>query len=198
MIRTHPTMDQIHDCLPEDLRRQPTADLRAIIEATDLVALIGESLTLRKAGHDFEARCPFHDEKSPSFTVSREKQFYHCFGCGAHGDALDWMQQHERMNFRQALEALAGRALIIVQQDRGETRKRRAVAMQAEIEAAAWPEVLILEQAMGERVSYRGIDAQTRARYPHIHAVPNGPGERERLAAKRLAVALWAIYGAKA
>jgi DNA primase len=60
-------------------------------ERTDLAALIGRKVKLEKAGREHKGCCPFHSEKTPSFTVNDEKGFYHCFGCGAHGDAIRWL-----------------------------------------------------------------------------------------------------------
>ncbi|WP_334182300.1 DNA primase [Novosphingobium sp.] len=75
-----------------------------------LSALIGRSTRLQKAGREFKACCPFHNEKSPSFTVNDEKGFYHCFGCGAHGDAIRWMTDHQGLSFMDAVKELAAEA----------------------------------------------------------------------------------------
>ncbi|EIZ80133.1 DNA primase [Novosphingobium sp. Rr 2-17] len=72
-----------------------------------LSALIGRSTRLTKAGREYKACCPFHNEKSPSFTVNDEKGFYHCFGCGAHGDAIRWMTDHQGLAFMDAVKELA-------------------------------------------------------------------------------------------
>jgi DNA primase len=77
---------------------------------TTLSALIGRSTRLTKAGREFKACCPFHNEKSPSFTVNDEKGFYHCFGCGAHGDAIRWMTDHQGLSFMDAVKELAAEA----------------------------------------------------------------------------------------
>ena len=69
----------------------PQEFIDEVVARTDLVALIDRRVPLKKAGKDFAARCPFHDEKTPSFTVSADKQFYHCFGCGAHGNAIGFL-----------------------------------------------------------------------------------------------------------
>lgn len=66
--------------------------------------VVGARVQLRKAGHEFTACCPFHDERSASFTVSTTKRFYHCFGCGAHGDAIKFLQDHDGLAFRDALQ----------------------------------------------------------------------------------------------
>jgi DNA primase len=75
-----------------------------------LSALIGRSTRLQKAGREFKACCPFHNEKTPSFTVNDEKGFYHCFGCGAHGDAIRWMTDHQGLSFMDAVKELAAEA----------------------------------------------------------------------------------------
>jgi DNA primase len=83
-----------------------------IKEATDLVALIESYLPLRPRGSVLVALCPFHQEKSPSFTVSRDKQFYRCYGCGKFGDVFDWMMERDGLDFREAMTVLAERAGI--------------------------------------------------------------------------------------
>ena len=75
-----------------------------------LSGVIGRTTRLTKAGHEFKACCPFHNEKSPSFTVSDQKGFYHCFGCGAHGDAIRWLTDQRGMGFMDAVKELAAEA----------------------------------------------------------------------------------------
>ena len=72
-----------------------------------LSGLISRTTRLTKAGHEFKACCPFHNEKSPSFTVNDVKGFYHCFGCGAHGDAIRWMTDQRGLSFMDAVKELA-------------------------------------------------------------------------------------------
>ncbi|WP_432200524.1 DNA primase [Erythrobacter sp. W53] len=79
-------------------------ELRARIT---LSTLIGRTVRVQKAGREFKACCPFHDEKTPSFTINDAKGFYHCFGCGAHGDAIRWMTDHQGMGFMDAVKDLA-------------------------------------------------------------------------------------------
>ena len=79
-----------------------------LIARADIVELIGRRVPLKKAGREFQACCPFHSEKTPSFTVSPTKQFYHCFGCGAHGTALGFLMEYDRLSFPEAVEELAG------------------------------------------------------------------------------------------
>ena len=77
---------------------------------TSLSAVIGRTTRLTKAGREFKACCPFHNEKSPSFTVNDDKGFYHCFGCGAHGDAIRWLTDQRGLAFMDAVKELAGEA----------------------------------------------------------------------------------------
>jgi DNA primase len=78
-----------------------------LLSRADIVELIQRRLTLKKAGSNYSACCPFHNEKTPSFTVSATKQFYHCFGCGAHGNAIGFLMAYDRLQFVEAVEELA-------------------------------------------------------------------------------------------
>jgi DNA primase len=102
--------------------RIPQQFVDDLLARTDIVDLIGARVQMRKAGRDFQARCPFHDERTPSFTVSPEKQFYHCFGCGAHGTAIGFLMEYDRLGFREAIEELAERAGLEVPSEDGEVR----------------------------------------------------------------------------
>jgi DNA primase len=85
----------------------PRQFIDEILERTDIVELINARVPLKKAGKNHQACCPFHTEKSPSFTVSQDKQFYHCFGCGAHGNAISFIMEYDRLEFTEAIEELA-------------------------------------------------------------------------------------------
>ena len=87
--------------------RIPEHFIDELINRVDIVDLINSRVPLKKAGKEYQACCPFHDEKTPSFTVSREKQFYHCFGCGAHGTAIGFLMDYENASFVEAIEELA-------------------------------------------------------------------------------------------
>lgn len=78
-----------------------------VLSSTDIVDVIKEKVNLTKNGTNFKGLCPFHSEKTPSFNVSSSKQFYHCFGCGAHGDAIKFIQEHDNLTFIEALTKLA-------------------------------------------------------------------------------------------
>jgi DNA primase len=90
--------------------RIPQAFLDDIVARSDIVEIIGARVPLKKSGREFKANCPFHNEKSPSFWVSPDKQFYHCFGCGAHGTVIGFLMQYEKMDFVDAVADLAQRA----------------------------------------------------------------------------------------
>lgn len=86
----------------------PREFIDLLLAKIDLVDIINTQIPLRKkSGSNYFARCPFHNEKSASFSVSQPKQFYYCFGCGAHGNAIDFMMQHDRLSFPEAIESLA-------------------------------------------------------------------------------------------
>ncbi|TRZ50359.1 hypothetical protein D4Q80_00410 [bacterium] len=87
--------------------RIPDNILDDILGRVDIVELIGGYIPLKKAGRNFKANCPFHHEKTPSFMVSPDRQIYHCFGCGAGGNAFNFLMQHERLEFPEAVELLA-------------------------------------------------------------------------------------------
>ncbi len=87
--------------------RIPREFIDNLIARIDIVDLIDVRVPLKQAGKNYQARCPFHDEKSPSFSVNREKQFYHCFGCGASGNVISFLMDYERQTFVEAVETLA-------------------------------------------------------------------------------------------
>ena len=87
--------------------RIPQEFINGLLARTDIVDLIGSRVKLKKQGKDHQACCPFHHEKTPSFTVSGEKQFYHCFGCSAHGNAIDFLMHHDHLDFVESIEELA-------------------------------------------------------------------------------------------
>ena len=99
--------------------RIPEQFIDDLLARVDIVEVIEQRVPLKKAGRDWTARCPFHDERSPSFTVSPAKQFYHCFGCGAHGSAIKFLMEYDRLEFVDAVEDLAARAGVKVPYDGG-------------------------------------------------------------------------------
>ena len=89
------------------MARLPQAFIDQVLDRTDIVDVVDRRVKLKKTGKNFSACCPFHQEKTPSFSVNPEKQFYYCFGCGAGGNALGFLMDYERMEFREAIESLA-------------------------------------------------------------------------------------------
>lgn len=87
--------------------RIPRDFIDDLLARTDVVDVVDSRVKLKKAGKNYQACCPFHNEKTPSFTVSQDKQFYHCFGCGAHGNAISFIMEFDRLDFVEAVEDLA-------------------------------------------------------------------------------------------
>ena len=87
--------------------RIPQSFIDELIARADIVEIINARVPLKKKGREYTACCPFHNEKTPSFTVSETKQFYHCFGCGAHGTAIGFLMEYEHLDFVDAIEMLA-------------------------------------------------------------------------------------------
>jgi DNA primase len=136
---------------------------------TTLSSLVGRSVKLQRAGNEFKACCPFHNEKTPSFYVNDEKGFYHCFGCQAHGDAIRWLTDQRGLPFMDAVKELADQAGMEVPapDPRSQERAERAAGLHEVMEAAAaW----FAEQLDGveggaarEYLERRGIRPETRA-----------------------------------
>ena len=87
--------------------RIPQSFINDLIDRLDIVDVVGSRVTLKKTGKNYSGLCPFHDEKTPSFTVSPDKQFFHCFGCQKSGTALGFVMEYDRLDFVEAVEALA-------------------------------------------------------------------------------------------
>ena len=92
----------------------PTQFIDDLLTRIDIVDIIDARVPLKKAGKNLHACCPFHNEKTPSFTVSQEKQFYHCFGCGAHGTAIGFLMEYDQMSFPESIQELADHAGVKV------------------------------------------------------------------------------------
>ena len=99
--------------------RIPDTFIDDLVSKTDIVEVIEHYVPLKRAGKEFKACCPFHDEKTPSFTVVPDKQFYHCFGCGAHGTAVGFLMDYANLEFVEAVEELAGRLGVDVPREGG-------------------------------------------------------------------------------
>src|SRR6186997_1972601 len=122
----------------------PTENIEQIAAANDIVEVIGSYFPLKRAGSSFKALCPFHQEKTPSFTVSAQRQSFHCFGCGAGGSVFRFVMDYEHLDFPSAVKKLAARAGIPVieegsftpSDDRQLEMRRTLLGLHAE--AAQW------------------------------------------------------------
>ena len=104
----------------------PNDFIQTLLSRVDIVDVVDRSVPLRKAGANYQACCPFHSEKTPSFTVSPTKQFYHCFGCGAHGTAIGFLMEYGGKSFPEAVEQLARDAgLTVPRVESADERERR-------------------------------------------------------------------------
>ena len=97
----------------------PEAFIDELLQRVDIVDVVGARLALKRAGKEYQALCPFHDERTPSFAVVPQKQFFHCFGCGAHGSAIKFLMDYEGMAFPDAVEQLAAQLGMKVPRDAG-------------------------------------------------------------------------------
>ncbi|MEY4130108.1 MAG: hypothetical protein RLZZ31_232 [Actinomycetota bacterium] len=116
-------------------------DIAAVRNATDIVAVISEHVQLKRVGRRWQGLCPFHSEKSGSFSVNAEEKLYYCFGCGAKGDVITFVREIEHLDFVAAVERLASKSgvtLHYTDTTQNEGRKRRTVLLDAVAKAAAW------------------------------------------------------------
>ena len=108
--------------------RIPQSFIDDLLNRVDIVEVIDARVSLKKAGREYQACCPFHNEKTPSFTVSPGKQFYHCFGCGAHGSAIGFLMDYEHLEFPDAIEELARSVGLEVPHEAGSGHRASHVA----------------------------------------------------------------------
>jgi len=145
--------------------RIPQNFIDELVGRTDIVELIGARVPLKKAGREFRACCPFHDEKTPSFWVSPDKQFYHCFGCGAHGTSLGFLINYDRLSFPEAVEELAARAGVEVPRearaDDGRSRDGGDLAKLMDEVAKYWASKLKADARASHYLFERGLTAET-------------------------------------
>lgn len=141
-------------------------------ERTDIVEVIGQHVTLRKAGRNFKGLCPFHQEKTPSFIVFPETQTFHCFGCGVGGDVFNFVMQFERVDFREALQTLAQRAGVTLEQAAPpppEVVERHARLYELNARAASFYAWVLWNSPHGapgrELLERRGVDRATAERF---------------------------------
>jgi len=154
----------------DSARMIPNDFITTLLSRVDIVDVIDRSVPLKKAGANYQACCPFHTEKTPSFTVSPTKQFYHCFGCGAHGTAIGFLMEHDGKSFPEAVEALARDAGLAVPhtEPAGERERREESSDLAELllEAARFYRAQLKDAP--EAIAYlkrRGLTGAIAARF---------------------------------
>jgi DNA primase len=152
---------------------QPFID--QVLNQTDIVDLISSYIDLKSKGKEFSACCPFHGEKTPSFTVSPEKQFYHCFGCGAHGTAISFLMEHEGLQFVEAIEVLASRLGLDVLYEQGAPQKNSHQILFDALSAASkyYQKTLRTDKTAVEYLKSRGISGEIAADF-EIGFAPKG------------------------
>jgi DNA primase len=125
----------------------PESFIQELLNRVDIVDVVDKSVPLKKAGANYSACCPFHNEKSPSFTVSPTKQFYHCFGCGAHGTAIGFLMEYAGLSFVEAINDLAKNVGMIVPNEDSTPQSREADAQNKTIK-------LGLQESLQQAASY--------------------------------------------
>ena len=166
------------------MARIPDAFIDDLLARTDIVEVVGGRVPLKRQGKEYAARCPFHDERSASFTVSPTKQFYHCFGCGAHGTAISFLMNYDRLEFLDAVDELAKRVGMEIPRD---TQQRNANPdtrdLYGAMEAAAsfFRDQLARSDKARAYVERRGISAAIVERYAIGYAPDGFSGLRDAL-----------------
>ncbi len=157
----------------------PQRFVEDLLDRIDLAELIGSRITLKKAGASYKACCPFHDEKTPSFNVRPDKGFYHCFGCGAHGDAISFIREYDGLGFTEAVEELAKRAGLEVPYDRAvqqEMRQTRTLTDALDFASRFYQSALTSPQGEYARdyLKQRGLNEEVIRQYQVGYAPASG------------------------
>ncbi|HZO21859.1 MAG TPA: DNA primase [Steroidobacteraceae bacterium] len=158
----------------------PQTFIDELIARADIIEVIGLRVQLKKAGREYKACCPFHNEKTASFWVSPDKQFYHCFGCGAHGTVIRFLMEHDHLTFPEAVEELAGRLGLEVPQEglsSGTIRRpdEPLYDLMGRV-ARLYSDSLTRDERAQAYVARRGLDAETLAGFG-IGYAPNSWSE---------------------
>jgi len=158
--------------LNNPMSRIPDQFIDELISRSDIAELIDHRVPLQRAGAEFRACCPFHNEKTPSFYVSPAKQFYHCFGCGAHGTVISFLMNYDNMEFLDAVDVLAAQAGMQVPKDAqpdDQHRQKQAALHDIVASANRWYQQQLKQHPdAGQAVDYlkaRGLDGQTAAEF---------------------------------
>lgn len=175
-----------------------------LLGRVDVVEVVGERVQLKKAGRNFSGLCPFHQEKTPSFTVSADKQFYHCFGCGAHGNALRFLMEYDKLPFPEAVEQLAGRLGLDVPREgtddpRAQQRekKRKEGVNLLEVAASFYRERLKMQEGWAAQryLQGRGLSPDVMTTYGIGYAPGGWEALKQHLSAKGIGESVQIEYG---
>ena len=170
------------------MSRIPEETIQQVIAATDIVALVGRSVKLRKAGTNFLGLCPFHNEKTPSFNVSPSRNTYHCFGCGAGGTSIRFVMEHDGLSFVEAVKRLADAAGIRIEEEVWDANaeaeaKHRSLLLRAHREISEWFHQLLMKHKIAaparDYLKSRGITAAVAKNWQMGYAPPSGAFFRE-------------------
>lgn len=166
------------------MARIPASFIDDLLTRTDIVEVIQARVPLKRAGREWTACCPFHDERTPSFTVSPVKQFYHCFGCGAHGSAIGFLMEYERLEFVDAVEELARQIGLTVPYEGGAARHEDRSDDYSLLDRAArhFQAQLQGHERARDYLEQRGVGAETIATFRLGYAPPGWDQLKERLA----------------
>jgi DNA primase len=166
------------------MARIPDAFIDDLLARTDIVEVVGTRVPLKRQGKEYAARCPFHDERSASFTVSPTKQFYHCFGCGAHGTAISFLMNYDRLEFLDAVDELAKRVGMEVPRDtrvRNEDSDTRDIYSAVDAAAHFFQKQFTESDKARAYVDRRGIDSGIVERFMIGYAPDGFSGLRDAL-----------------
>lgn len=173
--------------------RIPRVFINDLLARTDIIDLIDARVKLKKQGKNWHACCPFHNEKSPSFTVNGEKQFYHCFGCGAHGNAIDFLMNYDKLEFVETVEELAAMHNLEVPYEAGngpsqiERHQRQSLYQLMDGLSAFYQQSLTQPAAEPARqyLERRGLSSDVIARFAIGYAPPGWDNVLKRFGANQ-------------
>lgn len=175
-----------------------------LLGRVDVVEVVGERVQLKKAGRNYSGLCPFHQEKTPSFTVSADKQFYHCFGCGAHGNALRFLMEYDKLPFPEAVDQLAGRLGIDVPREGADDpraqqreKKRKEGVNLLELAASFYRERLKMQEGQGAKqyLHERGLTSEVIDAYGIGYAPGGWEALKQHLSERGISEPVQTEYG---
>ncbi len=175
-----------------------------LLARVDVVEVVGERVQLKKAGRNYSGLCPFHQEKTPSFTVSADKQFYHCFGCGAHGNALRFLMEYDKLRFPEAVEQLASRQGLEVPREgdddpraQARERKRQEGVNLLELSASFFRERLKMPEAQLARdyLARRGLSQEVQRDFGIGYAPDDWESLKRHLSTRGIPESVQVEYG---